>query len=97
LNIPSFICDANHDGVVAQSKRKILGQQAIPTIRCSKEVVVVERGNTGPLEPEDHRLLRPFPLPTLHPPKSASALSGNWDHSSPQEWLQLHIRFYHNK
>lgn len=48
-----------------------------------------KRNNTGPGVPENYELLVQFPLPTFHPPKFASKLSGNWDHGSPQEWLQL--------
>ena len=66
LNTSFSICDASDDGDmadsgrVAQSKRKILGQQAIPTTHNNKRVVV-ERGNTGPRVQVSHRLLRLFP------------------------------------
>ena len=82
--------------MAAQSKRKSEEPQAIPTTRSDKQEGV-ERGNTGLPDSESYRLLRQFPLPTFHPPKSVSALSGNWGHWFPQEWLQRHVRFYHNR
>jgi len=66
LNTSLSICDASDDGDmadsgrVAQSKRKTLGQQAIPTTHNNKRVVV-EWGNTGPRVQVSHRLLRLFP------------------------------------
>jgi len=106
LNTSLFICDADHDASgegdmadssrVAQSKRKIVGQQAIPTTHSNKQVAA-ERGNTGPRVQASHRLLQLFPSPAHHFPKSASALSGNSVHLSLQEWLPRHVRFCHNK
>ena len=60
----------NHGSVVSQNKRETLGQQGIPPIRSNKLEVAVEPGNIGPLEPEDHRFLLPFPLSGFHSPRS---------------------------
>ena len=94
LNTVLFICDTDHDASgdgdmadscrAAQSKRKILGQQAIPTTHSNKQVAA-ERDNTEPFAEVSHRLLRLFPLSAHHFPKPASALSCNLGHLSLQE------------
>ncbi len=88
----------DHGRKVVHSKRKSEVQPAIPTIRSNTRAAVVGEGrNTGPGAPESCRLLRRSPLPACHSPKPASALSGYWRRSTPQEWLHRRDRFYHNK